>query len=151
MNIAIWNAVEFVSPDGTPLSLGSLDVPLNLSSQVPPQVFQAPLTLATNAIGLLWDAATGPADFTYAYIVSDTGDPANGWVMLELTTDENNLIGTRYATVSLAAGIPFTLGSSASFANYGQNFSAGTLSKIQRVKAKNYNIATASLKMIVVL
>lgn len=147
MNISTWTAFDFVAADGTPLGAGSLDVPSVLSSQANPQIFQNSLVLAQNASGLLWDASTGPADFTYLYISTDVGDAVNGWLVLELTTDENNTFGIKYATSAIGAGIPYILGSSQSYANYTANFGGGTLSKIQRVRARNLNTATANVKL----
>lgn len=149
-SVATWNAFEFVSNDGSVMASGSLDVPVIVPAASTLPGYSAPLTLATNAKGVLWDAAVGPSDFSYLYILSDTGD-ATGWVMIETTTDEAGAFGTRYQTFALAAGIPFVLAASASYANYTQNFGGGTLSKIQKVRAQNLNTGTANISIKIVL
>jgi hypothetical protein len=151
-SIATWSAFEFTDNDGSTLGAGSLDVPVIVAASTSPQKYSGELVLAQNAVGTLWDYSTAPAtDFTFLYILSNTGDPANGWVVLELETDELNLIGRQDYTIAVAAGVPFILGSSASFANYTRNFGGGTLSKIQRVKVKNLNAAQASISLWLVL
>ncbi len=150
-SIALWSGFEFTANDGTSLGAGSLDVPVIVPPSTSPQPYQKPLTLATNASGLLWDAATGPSDFTIAHILSDTGDPTNGFVIIELETDEANTFGTQYFTLGLLANVPLVLGSSASYANYTHGFAGGTLSKIQKISAKNLNVATAAVSIRLVL
>lgn len=150
-SIATWNAFEYVSNDGSTVGDGSLDVPVIIPASTSPQKYEKELVLDQNASGLLWDASTGPSDFTYLQIKSDTGDASNGFVVIELTTDENGTYGTQYSTFGLLAGVPFTLGSSVSYGNYTANFGGGTLSKVQRVRVKNLNSSTATVGIRLVL
>jgi hypothetical protein len=150
-SIAKWSAFEFTANDGSTIGSGSLDVPLIIPASSTAQEYCNTLSLAQNATGTLWDAAVGPSDFTYLEILSDTGDAVNGWVMLELTTDEGNVYGIKYATMALLANMPLPLASNASYANYTAGFGGGTLSKIQKIKAKNLNTATATVGIRLVL
>ncbi|MHB1950115.1 MAG: hypothetical protein ACYCQK_01420 [Acidiferrobacteraceae bacterium] len=144
-SIATWSAFQYTDNDGSTLSDGSCDVPVLINPSTTPVKYSNSLALAQNAKGTLWDSANSPNDFTYAEIKSDTGDSVNGWVVIELTTDENNTYGTQYFTIALLANVPLVLGSSSSYANYTANFGGGTLSKIQRVRVKNLNTATATV------
>lgn len=151
-SVATWNAFEYTANDGSTQGAGSLDVPTILAaSSTTPEDYKNSAVLAQNAKAILWDAANGPSDFTYAYILSDTGDSANGYVMVELQTDETNAIGRQVFTIGLIADVPLALGSSASYANYTLNFGGGTLSKIQKITVKNLNTASASVSIRLVL
>lgn len=150
-SIATWSAFEFTANDGSTFGAGSLDVPLTIPASTTAQEYTNTLVLSQNAKGVLWDASVGPSDFTYLELLSDTGDATNGWVMVELQTDETNAIGRQAFTVSLLAGKSLPLAASASYANYTLNFGGGTLSKIQKVTVKNLNSATATVSVRLVL
>lgn len=150
-SIATWSAFEFTANDGSTFGAGSLDVPLIIPASTNAQEYANTLVLAQNAKGVIWDAANGPSDFTYLELLSDTGDAVNGWVMVELQTDETNGIGRQVFTVGLLAGKALPIAANASYANYTLNFGGGTLSKIQKITVKNLNTAQATVSIRLVL
>lgn len=145
-NVYLWNGLEYTGNEGGGDTFGSLDVPQIVSVTGQPYKNTAE-ALAQNGTFKLWDINQGPTDFALAFILSDTGDPSNGYVMLEMITDLNNLIGKQQYTVPLLANVPFILGASASYANYSAGFAGGTLSKIQSFKVKNLNVNAANVTL----
>lgn len=141
MNLYSWNAFQYSEPDGGSENDGSCDAPNILTGLT--LSFKNRLTLATSAIGTLWNATNGPSDFQYLRIKSDTGD-TNGLVMLELVTDSAAIIKLTPYTMGLLKNLPFELYSSQSYANFTTNFAGGTLSKINLIRVKNLNTSVTS-------
>lgn len=145
-NLYDWDAFEFTANDGSSMTGGSNDAP-NIVGGLTFK-FEKEFSVIQNAIQLLWNANNGdPADFQYLRVVSDTGDPTNGFVLLELTVDVNGVVKTTPQTVALAAGMPFKLFSSQAYANYTINFGGGTLEKINQLRVKNLNPTTANVRL----
>lgn len=145
-NLAWWSAFEFAGNDGGSMDAGSLDIPTFVvpSSGAP---FRKTIeALAQNSIAKLYDATTDISDFTFCYVLSDTGTKAAP-VMLELVTDNANVVKTTPYTVPLLAGVPFVLFGSTSYANYTVNFGGGTLSVINLLRVKNLNSAAANISI----
>jgi len=141
-NLYQWSAASYKDITGDGLENGSLDQP-NVLTGVSLS-YKNQVSLAQNAIGLLWNLNLGPTDFQYARILADQGTTALP-VMLELTTDLNNVVKTTPFTVPLLANLPFELWGSASYANYTIDFAGGTLSKINQLRVKNLNATTANV------
>lgn len=153
-NVSLWGAFQYADNSGGIWGDGNLDIATILSGLTDTAPFQGSVNaLAQNSIGTLWLSGQGgaPSDFAFCWIVSDVGDPTNGFVILEETTDVNNLIGKELFTRPLYAGVPYILGGSASYANYTDDFAGGTLSKIQRFRVKNLNSTAANIKIWMIL
>ena len=80
-------------------------------------------------------AAALPATFAFLLLVSDED------VVVELTTNEGDADEKIY-TVTLAANIPFMLGSDASYYDYTTDAFAGTLDVIDQIRCKNLSSDT---------
>jgi len=146
-NLYDWDAVEFTDANGATLDDGSPDGPIAIGGVT--VGVKKTFTLAPNATQILWASTNSdPADFLYARIKSSVGDSANGFPMLELTTDLANVSGRQVYTVPLLADGPFKLFGSQSYANYTLNFGGGVLSKIQQFRVKNLNLAAATISLI---
>lgn len=97
--------------------------------------------VATETTVTLWDATVSACgDFVFLWIDTDAS------VVLELITDQNNGVGKRSATVTLVPGVPFELGSDASYANYTTAFAGGTLDVIDKILVRN-NSTTDSARV----
>lgn len=145
-NLAFWSGFSYTGNDGGTLENGSLDVP---SFVVPTSGlrYATQVSLAQNGIATLYDATVNLSDFVFCCIESDTGDPTNGYVMLELVTDNAGVVKQTPYTVPLVANMPLYLFGSQSYANYTVDFGGGTLKKINFLRAKNLNSVTATVSI----
>lgn len=146
-NVSIWSAFEFVGNDGGRIGTGAPDEPTILNGVDGQRYVNGTDSLAQNSSATLWTTALGPTRFNFACLLSDVGDDTNGLVMVEFTTDLDNSVGTSCYTMALKAGIPLTLSSDRSYANYTSGFATGTLDYIQSIKVKNLNTTAANVTL----
>lgn len=103
--------------------------------------------IAAEGTEVLWSptvagAAALPDSFTFLMLVSDED------VVVEFTTNEGDANEKIY-TMTLAADVPFMLGSDASYYNYTTDAFAGTLDVIDKIRATNLSEDTAALVQVV--
>lgn len=104
--------------------------------------------VAAGDIEILWNptlagSAALPTSFVFLMLVSDQD------VMLEFTTNEGDANEKIY-TVTLAADVPFMLGSDASYYNYTTDpFTEGTLDVIDKIRCQNLSSDTDALVQVV--
>jgi hypothetical protein len=123
------------SINGRRYEAGSLTNPIGKTVTLAYEIIKS---VAPTTTVELFDTSKDLSAFQLLWIASDYD------LMLELSTDTNATYGERDATVELVGsgiaetyGMPFILGSDASYANYTVNFAAGTVDVIDRIRARN--------------
>lgn len=127
--------------EGHDMSIGSSDT--NIAVALSGAGLEMVQQLSPNEIWTVWDASVSRFnDFTVLAIVTSVD------MDLELTTDLDGGTNTRIYTLGTRANIPFIIPKNRSYSGYVENFGGGTVDKIERLRVKNVDTNTASVRCV---
>jgi hypothetical protein len=102
-------------------------------------------TLSNNTTYTVWSASasTEPiTSFSLLAIVTDVD------MLVELTCDVGNDVGTKQLVLKAKANIPLLLGSNYSIANYTNNFGGGTADVIDQIRVRNESGGSGTVRIL---
>lgn len=147
-SLQVFQFAVLTDANGERHLLGSMSDPVNLAASFSGNVERKVYSLASSGTATIWIAVSTAAAvsslFRFLWIRADKED-----VMVQLTTDLEDDVGTERYTIKLKKDLAFILGSDDSYANYSLNFSGGTLDIIDEIRVKNLGSETASVEVVI--
>lgn len=139
----VWQAYE-LTDNGVQIVGGSRAASKQIT--VAGQRKEAEKSLATATTWDVWTTGSSEplTDFDFLWVESDKN------VLLELTVDQNNGVGTVVFAIEVQANVPFLLCADDAMANYTANFATGTEDVIDKIRIRNVSGQTAIVRVLLI-